>query len=71
MLKGCGLAMVVTLMMEEGKGMGNVTEFVPLHDIPYILLSPNSQPYLSIKEFLASLDQHQDLSAFVPNASFP
>ena len=35
---------------------GNVTEFVPLHDIPYIFLSPNNPPYLSIDEFLASPD---------------
>ena len=33
---------------------GNVMEFVGLHNIPYIFLSPNSLPYLSIDEFLAS-----------------
>ena len=49
---------------------GNVTEFVPLHDIPYIFLSPDRAPYLSIDEFLASPDQHLDLSAFVPDSSF-
>ena len=46
---------------------GNVTEFVPLHDIPYIFLSPDRTPYFSIDDFLASPDQHPDLSAFVPN----
>ena len=48
-----------------------VTEFVPLHDIPYIFLFPNNPPYLSIDEFLASPDQHQDLSTFAPVTSFP
>ena len=48
-----------------------VMEFVPLHDIPYIFLSPDSQPYLSIDEFLASPDQYQNLSLCVPNALFP
>ena len=48
-----------------------VTEFVPLHDIPYIFLSPDSQPYLSVEEFLASPDQQRDLSTFVPDTSFP
>ena len=43
-----------------------VTEFVPLHDIPYIFLSPDKAPYLSIDEFLTSPDRHLDLSAFVP-----
>ena len=47
----------------------DVTEFVPLHDIPYILLSPDRAPYLSIEEFLASLDQYQDPSVFVPDSS--
>ena len=50
---------------------GNVMEFVPLHDIPYIFLSPDNPPYLSINEFLASPDRLQDLSTFVPDASFP
>ena len=49
----------------------NVTEFVPLHDIPYIFLSPDRAPYLSIDEFLTSPDRLQDLSTFVPNTSFP
>ena len=44
-----------------------VTEFIGLHDIPYIFLSPDSQPYLSIDEFLASPDQYWNLSGFVPN----
>ena len=48
-----------------------VTEFVPTNDIPYIFLSPNFQPYLSIEEFLTSPNQHWDLSTFIPNASFP
>ena len=48
-----------------------VTDFVSLHDIPYIFLSPNSQPYLSIEDFLTSPDQYRDLSTFVPNALFP
>ena len=47
-----------------------VTEFVPLHDIPYIFLSPDTPPYLSIDEFLASLDRRLDLSAFVPDSTF-
>ena len=46
-------------------------DFVALHDIPYIFLSPNTQPYLSIDEFLASLDLHWDLSTFIPNTSLP
>ena len=46
---------------------GNVTEFVPLHDIPYILLSPDGGPYFSIDEFLASPDQYPDPSAFIPD----
>ena len=50
---------------------GNVTEFVPLHDIPYIFLSSDNTPYLSIDEFLASPDQHWDLSTFVAGSSFP
>ena len=50
---------------------GNVTEFVSLHDIPYIFLSPDNSPYFSIDEFLASPDRLQDQSTFVPNASFP
>ena len=49
----------------------NVMEFVPLHDIPYIFLTPNKPPYLSIDEFLASPDRLRDLSTFIPNASFP
>ena len=49
---------------------GNVTEFVPLHDIPYIFLSPDNSPYLSIDEFLASPDQHLDPSAFIPEPLF-
>ena len=47
-----------------------VTEFVPLHDIPYIFLSPDNSPYLSIDEFLASPDQHLDPSAFIPEPLF-
>ena len=49
----------------------NVTEFVPLHDIPYIFLSPDRAPYLSIDEFLASPDWHRDLSTFAVDSSFP
>ena len=49
---------------------GNVTEFVPLHDIPYIFLSPDRTPYLSIDELLASPDRHWDLSTFVIDSSF-
>ena len=45
-----------------------VTEFVPLHNIPYIFLSPDSQPYLSIEEFLASPDRQRNLSTFNPTA---
>ena len=50
---------------------GNVTEFMPLHDIPYIFLSPDRPPYFSIDDFLAALDLHPDLSAFSPGPSFP
>ena len=46
-----------------------VTEFVPLHDIPYILLSADGGPYFSIDEFLASPDQNPNSSTFVPTAS--
>ena len=46
-----------------------VTEFVPLHDIPYILLSPDGGPYFSIEEFLASPDRHPNPSAFLPDTS--
>ena len=48
---------------------GNVTGFVPLHDIPYIFLSSDGGLYFSIKEFLASPDRYQDPSAFVPDSS--
>ena len=47
----------------------SVTEFVPLLDIPYILLSPNGGPYLSIDKFLASPDRYLNPSAFIPDAS--
>ena len=47
-----------------------VMEFVSLHDIPYIFLSPDSQPYLSIDEFLISPDRYWNLSTFVPNTLF-
>ena len=47
----------------------SVTEFVPLHDIPYILLSPDGGPYFSIDEFLASPDRNSDTSPFIPDAS--
>ena len=50
---------------------GNVTEFVPLHDIPYIFLSLDRPPYFSIDDFLAAPDQHPDLSTFVPDPPFP
>ena len=48
---------------------GNVTEFVPLHNIPYILLSPDGGPYFSINEFLTLPDRHPNPSTFVPNTS--
>ena len=51
--------------------LATVMEFIGLHDIPYILLSPDSQLYLSIDKFLASPDHHRNLSGFVPNTSFP
>ena len=51
--------------------LGCVTEFVRLHNIPYIFLSPDSQLYLSIDKFLAFPDQYWNLSGFIPNASFP
>ena len=47
----------------------DVTEFVPLHDIPYILLSPDGGPYFSIDEFLASPDRYPNPSTFVPDSS--
>ena len=40
-------------VMKQGT---TVTEFIGFHNIPYIFLSPDSQPYLSINEFLTSLD---------------
>ena len=49
----------------------SVMEFIGLHDIPYIFLSSDTQPYLFIDEFLASLDQYWNLSSFIPNALFP
>ena len=49
----------------------DVTEFVGTWNIPYIFLSPNNPPYLSIKEFLASPERFYNLSSFVPNALFP
>ena len=55
--------------MQRAKGI--VTEFIPLHDILYIFLSPDSQPYLSINKFLTSLDWYQNLSTFIPDTSFP
>ena len=48
---------------------GNVTEFVPLHDIPYILLSPDGGPYFSIDEFLASPDRYPHPSTFIPDVT--
>ena len=48
----------------------DVTEFVPLHDIPYIFLSLDRGPHFSIEEFLASPDRYQDPSTFIPNSSF-
>ena len=48
---------------------GNVTEFVPLHDIPYIFLSPDREPYFSIEDFLASPDRYPNPPAFVPDTS--
>ena len=48
---------------------GNVTEFVPLHNIPYILLSPDGGPYFSIDEFLTSPDRYPNPSTFVPDVS--
>ena len=48
-----------------------VTEFVPLHDIPYIFLSPDRAPYLSIDDFLGSPDRFLDLSTFVPSPLSP
>ena len=63
--------MALTDLVNQSYEEGYVTDFVPLHDIPYIFLSPDSQPYLSVDEFLASPDQYQNLSTFVPNASAP
>ena len=66
-LQGGALPILATVMHNRHA----VTEFVNLHDIPYIFLSPDSQPYLSIDKFLASPDRYQNLSGFIPNASFP
>ena len=55
--------------MTQGVQIGTVTEFVPLHDIPYILLSPDGGPYFSIDEFLASLDRDPNPSTFIPETS--
>ena len=49
---------------------GNVMEFVGLHDIPYIFLSPEEPLYVSIVDFLTSLDQFHNLSTFIPDALF-
>ena len=46
-----------------------VTEFVALHDIPYIFLSPEGGPYFSIDEFLASPDRNPNSSTFIPDTS--
>ena len=48
-----------------------VMEFISLHDIPYIFLSPDSQLYLSIDKFLTSPDRYQNLSRFAPIGLFP
>ena len=48
-----------------------VMEFIGLHDIPYIFLSLNEPPHISLEEFLASPDWFCDLSSFMSNASFP
>ena len=50
---------------------GNVMEFVGLHDIPYIFLSPEEPLYVSIVDFLTSLDWFHNLSTFIPDAPFP
>ena len=69
-----GGSAVVNEVVEAGGlvvDTAGVMEFVPLHDIPYIFLSPDSQPDLSINKFLTSPDQYWNLSTFIPNASFP
>ena len=48
-----------------------VMEFIGLHNIPYIFLSPDSQPYLSIDKFLTLPDRYQNLSRFAPIGLFP
>ena len=63
------LIAIVLMTMQAGEQVIPVTEFVPLHDIPYIFLSPDRAPYLSIDEFLAAPDRHLDLSAFIPGPS--
>ena len=62
--------MALSDLVNQSYEEGNVTEFMPLHDIPYIFLSPNKAPYLSIDEFLASPDRYQDPSTFIPDSSF-
>ena len=53
----------------EVEKMTIVTEFVPLHDIPYIFLSPDGGPYFSVDEFLSSPDRYPDPSTSIPDIS--
>ena len=52
-------------------GTMGVTDFVPLHDIPYIFLSPDKPPFFSINDFLTAPDRHRDLSTFDPSYTEP
>ena len=63
--------MALSDLVNQSYEEGNVMDFVPLHDIPYIFLSLDRPPYLSIDEFLASPDRLRDQSTFIPNTSFP
>ena len=63
----CGTVLEILMLYKDIRS--TVTEFVPLHDIPYILLSPDGGPYFSIDEFLTSPDRYPNPSAFVPDTS--
>ena len=64
----CRILQLTSIVCSVRQG-SRVTEFVPLHDIPYILLSPDGGPYFSIDEFLASPDRYPNPTTFVPNTS--
>ena len=65
------VAIVIILLVIILRMRMSVMEFMPLYDIPYIFLSLDTHPYLSIDKFLTSPDWYWNLSMFIPNASFP